>query len=213
MIGNVLYWFELLAVGVFALTGAIVAARNKMDPVAFIILATITGIGGGTIRDAVLATPAFWLNDPVDLLVCAAVAVIVFLSRATFVELERQRGPLRVLPWADALGLALFAVAGTERALLAGAHPIAAVVLGTITASFGGILRDVIIGRTTLIATREIYITAAFLAALVYVLALSLIGNGVVAALLGFAAGFGLRAGAILFGWSLPTVESWHWKK
>jgi uncharacterized membrane protein YeiH len=213
MVEAVLFWFELLAVAVFALTGAIVAARNKMDPVAFVILATITGIGGGTIRDAVLATPAFWLSDPLDLLVCATVAILVFLSRATFVELERQRGPLRVLPWADALGLALFAVAGTERALLAGAHPIAAVVLGTITASFGGIVRDVIIGKTTLIATREIYITAAFLAAVVYIVAFKLTGLGVAAALLGFAAGFGLRAGAIVFGWSLPTVESWHWRK
>jgi uncharacterized membrane protein YeiH len=213
MIQNFVYWFELLAVAVFALTGAIVAARNKMDPVAFIILATMTGIGGGTIRDAVLATPAFWLSDPIDLVICAAVAIMVFLSRATFVEQERHRGPLRVLPWADALGLALFAVAGTERALVAGAHPIAAIVLGTITASFGGILRDVIIGRTTLIATREIYITAAFLAALVYVVALSATSHAVIAALLGFVAGFGLRAGAILFGWSLPTVESWHWKK
>jgi uncharacterized membrane protein YeiH len=146
MIDNFLYWIEVVAVGVFALTGAIVAARGKMDPVAFVILATVTGIGGGTIRDAILATPAFWLTDPIDLLMCAVVAIAVFLSRATFVELERQRGPLRILPWADALGLVLFAVAGSERALEAGAHPASAVVLGTITASFGGIVREVFIG-------------------------------------------------------------------
>src|SRR5262245_31785916 len=131
MIANLLYWFELLAVAVFALTGAIVAAQNKMDPVAYVILATVTGIGGGTIRDALLAVPAFWLRDPDDLLICAGVAVAVFLSRATFVELEKKPMRLRVLPWADAVGLALFAVVGAERALTAGSHPIAAIVLGT----------------------------------------------------------------------------------
>jgi uncharacterized membrane protein YeiH len=209
MVANALDWIELVAVGVFALTGAIVAARNKMDPVAFIILATVTGIGGGTIRDAILATPAFWLNDPIDLIVCAAVAIAVFLSRATFVELERQRGALRVLPWADALGLTMFAVAGAERALVTGAHPVAAIVLGAITASFGGIIRDVFIGKTTLIASREVYITAALVAATVYVAIQQTVGHATAAALIGMLAGFVLRAGAIVFGWSLPTSESW----
>jgi uncharacterized membrane protein YeiH len=209
MIANLIYWFELLAVAVFALTGAIVAAQNKMDPVAYVILAVVTGIGGGTIRDALLAVPAFWLSDPADLLMCAAVAIVVFVSRATFVELERNPGPWRVLPWADAIGLALFAVVGAERALVAGAHPISAIVLGTVTATFGGVVRDVFIGQTTLIVKREIYITAAMLAASVYVLIFYVTGNVAAAALIGFAAGFCLRAAAVLFKWTLPTVEGW----
>ena len=130
-----------------------------------------------------------------------------FLEHVGFLEAVLyyggERGTL------DAVGLALFAVVGAERALVANAHAVSAVVLGAVTATFGGVVRDVFIGKTTLIAKREIYITAAFLAALVYVALYKLVGTAVLAAVLGFAAGFGLRAAAILFDWTLPTVEDW----
>jgi uncharacterized membrane protein YeiH len=113
-----------------------------------------------------------------------------------------------VLLWADALGLALFAVTGTGKAMAAGVPALSAVALGTITATFGGIIRDIFAGTTPLVLRQEIYVTAAALGAGVTVslqalgLTPSLSGAG------GFAAAFGLRALAILRGWSLPTFPS-----
>lgn len=205
MIGELLFWLDVAAVAVFALTGAIVAARAQLDAVGFVVLGVATGIGGGTIRDAILATPAFWLAYPVDLLCCVGVALVAFLCRAWLHRAEGSDPRCNLLPWADAVGLALFAVTGTERALAAGAHPVSAIILGTITATFGGLVRDVIIGQSTLIARREIYITAALLAGAVYVLAGRLLGDALLPVLAGLAAGFGLRAAAILCRLQLPA--------
>jgi hypothetical protein len=113
--------FETIGVAVFALSGALMAARKGMDPFGFALLATLTGVGGGTIRDLLIGTrPVFWVGDPTDVLVCLIVAECVFVlgpKRVAMIEGGRQG---RVLLWADALGLALFAVSGTSKALAAG---------------------------------------------------------------------------------------------
>jgi uncharacterized membrane protein YeiH len=149
--------------------------------------------------------PVFWIQDPTDVLVCLVVAELVFAlgpERVAAIEGGR-RG--RALLWADGLGLALFAVMGTSKALVAGAPALSAVALGTVTATFGGIIRDIFAGTTPLVLRQEIYVTAAALGAAVMV-GLEAIGAGPVAsAAVGFVAGFTLRALAILRGWSLPT--------
>jgi uncharacterized membrane protein YeiH len=197
---------EALGVAVFALTGALVAARRGMDPFGFALLATVTGIGGGTIRDLLLGVrPVFWVTDPVDVIVCFGVAVATYAlgpSRVSRLEDGARGGALL---WADALGLALFAVMGTERALAAGASILPAIALGTITATFGGIIRDLLARTVPLVLRREIYVTAAALGAAI-VAAAPAAGLPVrFAAWLGFAAAFALRALAILRGWSLPA--------
>jgi uncharacterized membrane protein YeiH len=205
LLGAIGVWLDWIGVAVFALTGALVAARKGADPIGFVILATTTGIGGGTLRDLLLgAGPVFWISDPVDLLICAAVALVVFFGHPTFPVRAGDGRRLRVIIWADAVGMALFAVTGSERALVAGAPAVSAVVLGIMTATFGGIIRDVIIGQVTLIVSGEIYITAAAFGATVYVVARTLSGDALLAACLGMAAAFGLRALAIGLGWSLP---------
>jgi uncharacterized membrane protein YeiH len=194
-----LRWLDLAGIAVFAASGALVASRKQLDAVGFIVIASITGIGGGTVRDLLLGrTPVFWLRSPELLAVCAAVAVLVFFT-AHLVESR-----FRVLLWADALGLALYAVVGAEIALLAGADPWAAVLLGVVTASFGGIVRDVVCGEVPLILRREIYLTAAAAGAAAFV-ALRLLGvwrEPAVTA--GVLVGFGIRALALWRGWSLP---------
>ncbi len=196
---------EAFGVAVFALTGALVAARRGMDPFGFALLATVTGVGGGTLRDLLLGVrPVFWVTDPADVLVCLAVAAGTFLlgpRRVTALEGGR-RG--RLLLWADALGLALFAVMGAQKAMAAGAAGLTAVALGTVTATFGGIIRDLLAGATPLVLRQEIYVTAAALGAAIFVVA-RMGGLEAGAALLGFAGGFGLRALAIVRGWSLPA--------
>ena len=197
-----LRWLDLAGVAVFAASGALVASRKQMDAVGFVVIAAVTGFGGGTLRDLLLGrTPVFWLRAPELMAVAALVAVLVFFLA------HRVENRFRVLLWCDAVGLALYAVLGAEIALLAGADPWAAVLLGVVTASFGGILRDVVCNEVPLILRREIYLTAAAIGAATFV---GLRIEGIwrePAFLLGAGACFSIRAAALLFGWSLPGYK------
>ncbi|WP_240048306.1 trimeric intracellular cation channel family protein [Crenalkalicoccus roseus] len=196
-------WLDVAAIAVFAASGALVASRKQMDAVGFVLMAVLTGFGGGTVRDLLLGrTPVFWLGAPELLAVCAGVAVLVFFTA----HLLESR--FRALLWADAVGLALYAVVGAEIALLAGANPWAAVLLGVATATFGGILRDVVCNEVPLILRREIYVTAAAAGAATLVV---LQGQGVprdTAVVAGLLVGFLIRAAALLRGWSLPSYRA-----
>lgn len=193
---------DWLGVAVFAISGALVASRKRMDVVGFALLGTVTGIGGGTVRDLLLGQlPVFWVREPAYLVACVAVAALVFLTA----HLPHSR--YRVLLWFDALGLALFAVTGAERALLAGAGPVVAVAMGVITAAFGGIIRDVLGGESPVVLSREVYVTAALLGATVFVAAVGLGAGREVAIALGVVAGFALRGAALSQGWSLPRYR------
>jgi uncharacterized membrane protein YeiH len=196
---TMLDWF---GVAVFAVTGALVASRKQMDIFGFALLGTVTGIGGGTLRDVLLGQlPVFWVGQPLYLVTCAAVSCVVFFTA----HLPQSR--YRLLLWFDAVGLVLFAITGAEKAMLSGADPVVAVAMGVITATFGGIIRDVIGGESTIVLSREIYVTAALLGALTFV-ALSLAGLPREIALgVAFAAGFTLRGLALHNGWSLPRYR------
>ncbi|WP_281024041.1 trimeric intracellular cation channel family protein [Microvirga flavescens] len=201
--------FEAIGVAVFALTGALMAARKGMDPFGFALLATVTGVGGGTIRDLLLGEPVFWVGKPTDVFVCLIVAEIVFAlgpQRVAALEGGRRRGLL--LLWADALGMALFTVMGTGKALAAGVPFMSAIVLGTITATFGGIIRDILAATTPLVLKKDIYVTAAALGSGVMVGLQGLGLDPFLASATGACAAFGLRALALLRGWSLPSFPS-----
>jgi len=192
----VLDWLGIVA---FTITGALVAARNQMDAVGFILLGTVTGIGGGTLRDLLLDVhPVLWVARPHYLAVCIGVSLLVFFTA------DRIHARMRLLLWADAIGLAVFATVGAERALGAGTSALVAVVMGVIAACFGGIIRDLLGEARSIIFTYEIYVTAALAAALVLVAAYHAGLPREVAVPAALLAGFGLRAGSLLFGWSLP---------
>lgn len=192
---------DWLGIVVFAITGALVASRKQMDLVGFVLLGTVTGVGGGTLRDVLLDVPVFWVCQPAYLIVCTAVSAVVFFTA----HIPQSRH--RLLLWLDAVGLALFAAAGAEAALLAGAGPVVAAAMGMITATFGGMLRDVLGGESPVILSREIYASAA-LAGAVTVTALSGAGAGREAALAsGFAVAVAIRAAALRWGWSLPRYR------
>jgi len=192
-------WFGLC---VFAVTGALVASRKEMDVVGFVLLASVTGVGGGTVRDLVLGlAPVFWVAAPGYLLACVGVAVAVFF----LAHIPASR--YRVLLWLDAVGLAVFAVTGAERALGAGTGVTVAVAMGVATASFGGIIRDLLGGESPVILRREIYVTAALAGALAFALAAQAGVAREVALGVGFAVAFGLRAAGLWWGLSLPRYR------
>ncbi|EFH13291.1 trimeric intracellular cation channel family protein [Teichococcus cervicalis] len=185
----------------FAASGALVASRKQMDPVGFVLIAATTAFGGGTVRDLLLGRPVAWLNTPGLVLMAALVALVLFFTAH---RLERR---FTALLWADAVGMAVFAVSGAEAALSAGASPWAAILFGMMTATFGGALRDVICGELPLILRKEIYATAAAAGAALFV-ALTLAGlERGPAVLAGMALAFAIRAAALQRGWSLPAYK------
>ncbi|MFK7886376.1 MAG: trimeric intracellular cation channel family protein [Gammaproteobacteria bacterium] len=189
---------DYIGVAVFAVSGAIAASRRRLDLVAFIFFATMTGIGGGTLRDLILDVPVFWTEAPEYLGVCALAAVgMWFLADRA----EHWGRPLR---WADAVGLAAYSVMGAAKALGVGSPPSVAIVMGVSTATFGGVMRDLVAGEPSVIIRPEIYLTAAFLGAGTFALLSSLGLNAWWAAGFGFSAALLLRGGAIIKGWHLP---------
>ncbi|MEI9905367.1 MAG: trimeric intracellular cation channel family protein [Asticcacaulis sp.] len=191
------FWLDYAAVAVFAVSGALAAARRRHDIITFGFFAAITGVGGGTLRDLLIGAPVFWVQRPGYVMVCLVAAALVWL-------LGNRGWRFRALLWLDALGLAAYAVVGAAKALSLGVHPFSAVVMGVLTTCFGGIIRDVLAGEPNLLVRREIYVTAALLGATIFVV-LKVFGVGFwPAALAGFAGALALRAAAIHYGLSLP---------
>jgi uncharacterized membrane protein YeiH len=188
---------DYLGVGIFAITGALVAARKNRDFVAFVAFAIFTGVGGGTLRDLLMGVPVFWVHSSGYLLVCLLGASAVWLLGENL-----WRSP--ALIWLDAIGLSAYAMLGAWKALVVGIPPGVAVVMGTITATFGGLLRDLFSGTPSALLQRELYITAAIAAAGVFVASRQFVSEIFVCSLLAFLTGFTLRAGAILWHWTLP---------
>lgn len=203
MIQQLIHLLDWFGIFVFSATGALVASRKEMDLVGFALLGSVTGIGGGTIRDLILGVqPIFWVEQPAYLVAC------IIISTATFFFAHILHHRYRLLLWLDAVGLALFAVTGSSSALAHGASPVIAVAMGVASASFGGIIRDILGGGSPIILRQEIYITAALAGALVYVL-LSRTGiHEDVTIFLGFLAAFGLRAMGLYWGLSLPRYRA-----
>lgn len=196
---RLIFALDLLGVAVFAATGALTASRKELDIVGFALLAAVTGIGGGTLRDLLLGlAPVFWVGQPVYLWLAGAAALLTFLVAP---HLERR---LPALLWADAAGLAAFSVMGAQTAIEAGAGPAVTVLMGTMTATFGGLIRDVVCNETPLLLRREIYATAAAVGALTLVLGQAVGLPPTLAAAAGLLTAFATRAMGILLGLSLP---------
>lgn len=199
---SIIALLDLAGVAVFAISGALVASRKCLDPVGFAFIATVTGIGGGTMRDLLLGHTVFWLHQPIYVAVCVSVALAVYLI-APHIEYR-----FRVLVWADALGLSLFCVLGASVANEAGFGGVIAVVMGMLSATFGGLIRDVLCGEIPLILRKEIYATAALSGALVFTLLDLLSLPYPVAELGGIFACFIVRALGLSLGLSLPGYRT-----
>jgi uncharacterized membrane protein YeiH len=199
---NLLLFLDYAGIAVFAATGALAASRKQLDIIGFLFLAGVTAIGGGTFRDLVLDVPVFWIANHDYLLVCAIVAAAVFFA-AHLVESR-----YRLLLWLDAVGLAAYSVFGAYKGLEVTGSPVIAVVAGVLTATFGGILRDLLAGEASVLLRPEIYVTAAMSGSVAYVLA-DLGGSPAGgAALIAFSIAFCVRGGALAYGWTFPPYKS-----
>ncbi|KZN37277.1 trimeric intracellular cation channel family protein [Pseudoalteromonas luteoviolacea] len=157
------HWFDLLGVMVFAISGTLLAHRKHMDGFGVVVLATVTGIGGGTIRDVILDTPVFWLHDSSYFFaIFAAVAVSIWW-------LNRQRTvPMQLLLTADAFGLAFFAVMGMQKAMSIGMPDTTVIIMGVLTGCFGGVIRDVLADEIPMLLKGELYAITCILGGVVY---------------------------------------------
>lgn len=191
----------------FAISGALVAGRKRMDIVGVVMLGSIVAVGGGTIRDVLVGDlPVFWVNDPTFIVVGAvtALATIPLARSGTLAVMQHYN----LVQLSDSAGMALFVVTGANVALAAGANNLAAAIVGVISGVGGGIIRDVMANRIPEVFTRGHFrASGAFAGALLYVFLLGTSVSALVAALLSVALIFGFRSLSIFLGWGVPTVK------
>ena len=197
-----LFAFDLIGIFVFALSGGVLAVRHRLDLFGVLVLACVTAVTGGIVRDVLIgAIPPASLADWRYLATAMLAGMVTFWWHGS---IERLRNPVQLF---DAAGLALFAVLGTGKALAFGLSPFAATLLGIITGIGGGIARDLLVARTPVVLQAELYAVAALAgggeAALAHVAGLPQTPAMAVGALVCF----GLRYMAIRHGWHLPVAR------
>ena len=191
----------MFGTAIFAISGVLLAGRLKMDPFGVTVLASVTAIGGGTIRDMALgATPVFWITDTNYLLVIFVTCILTML-----IIRKPKRLPWYVLPVSDAIGLAVFVGIGVEKALSYNADPMVAVIMGVITGCGGGIIRDVLAREVPMVLRSEVYATACIIGGIVHTIALEFNIQSSTAMLFGVATTLVIRLAAIRWHLSLPT--------
>lgn len=204
-IAQAIYALDLFGVAVFAVSGSLVAGRKRMDIFGVLVLALVTALGGGTLRDLLLDSgPIFWIDN------LSYVLVVVAISILTFIAVRLLPVPRLVLLISDALGLAVFTMIGTAKALDATNSGIVAIIMGVMTGIAGGIIRDVLSAEVPLVLRKEIYATASLCGSLVYVLMSHLNLSSVATIVLSIITTLSIRLAAIRWGLSLPLFMSKH---
>lgn len=194
-----LYSLDLFGTAVFAISGAWLACRKEMDIFGALVLAFVTAVGGGTIRDLLIgATPVFWVKDTLYVLTILASTAFAILMRKSNRRLEI---PLLL---ADALGLAVFVVIGVSKALSFGAEPIVAVMMGILTGCGGGAIRDVLAGEVPVVLRQEIYASAAMVGGAAYIALSFMFGETGFVAVVSSVVVFVMRLLSLYKGVSLP---------
>ena len=199
---DLVYWSGMSAVAVSAITGVLEAGRKPIDLFGVVLVALTSALGGGTLRDLLLARTVFWVADQTYLVAAIGAGV------ATFVLVRLVRLPANLFLVPDALGLALFTVIGTEAALAYGAPWFVATFLGVVTGVVGGVLRDILCNELPLVFSGELYATASWAGAVVFIGLLQAGLAGSLAAAIAMAAIFATRIAAIRWRLTLPNFAA-----
>ncbi len=196
-----LFIIEVVGTIAFAISGMRLAAYKHFDLFGAYTVGLVTAIGGGTLRDLLLDIPVFWLQTPTYLAVTGISLVTVLIFRKVLVSMDRT------LFIFDAIGLALFVVIGIQKTIVAGYPWWAAMVMGTITGSFGGVVRDILINEEPLFFRKDIYATACLAGGIVYWV-IAICGGSLVFQQAACAVTIiGLRVCVLLFNWHLPILS------
>ena len=198
-----LHYLDLIGTVVFAITGLLAARRKQLDLFGAIVIAMVTAIGGGTLRDLIIDEPVFWTQDDTYIYIVVISALFLFFF-ARF-----RRLPVRLLLFLDALGLAVFTVIGTQKALALGFSDPIAIMTGIMTGVVGGIIRDVLVGEVPLVFRKEIYATASFVGASIFLLMEHAGFEIDVAVIVSIFITLLMRVWAIMFNIELPVFISY----
>ncbi|PIB36589.1 hypothetical protein BFP72_14855 [Reichenbachiella sp. 5M10] len=197
-----IYTLNLVGTVVFAISGALTASDYKMDGFGSVVIAFITALGGGTIRDLLLDYhPIGWVGDPYYLYAVLIAVLLSYLFKRWIVKLRRTMFLF------DTIGIGLFAVLGTQKTLGLDIHYSIAMMMGVISAVFGGVMRDVLIGRVPLIFRKEIYATACLAGVIIYVLLLPLALPYYLTLIIPITFIMVIRLLAVKYEWSLPGIK------
>lgn len=199
---NLLYILDLLGTFVFAISGFLTASGKRFDLFGASVIAFVTAVGGGTIRDVLIGIqPVAWMLDLNYLYIILAAIILSSLFKKHIIKFKRT------LFLFDTIGIGIFTIIGMQKTLGVDLHPIIAILMGTTSAVFGGVLRDILSGEIPLIFRKEIYATACILGASIFLLADYFIGQANIVILLTVAVIIALRLLAIKYKWALPRFQ------
>jgi len=195
------YTIDILGTIAFAISGVLVALDKKMDPFGILIIAFVTSIGGGTLRDVLIGqTPVGWMKDMTFVYVISAATVFAIIFKS---KIDYLRTSLFLF---DTIGIGLYTVVGVEKGLSAELHPIICIALGTMSACFGGVIRDILCNEIPVIFRKEIYATACILGGFSYFLIRKLPIDGDIVFILSGIVVIVVRLVAVKFKISLPSL-------
>ena len=195
--------FEVIGTLAFALSGLIEAARKKLDLVGMAMVSGLAAFGGGTLRDILLdRRPFFWVENEI----WVWILILICVGALLFMRSRHLEPTARAMQWPDAIGLGAFTAGGTQLALSAGLPAVISVIMGVLTAIFGGVLRDIVVNEIPKAFSDHIpYAVIAFTGGWVVVGLGALNVEAFIAVAVGAVFTIALRVAALLFGWRLPT--------
>lgn len=197
-----IFILDLLGVIAFAISGVLTAIKKRMDPFGILIVAFVTALGGGTLRDLLLNAPVAWMKNITYVYIIISTTILAVIFHSKLVYLRRS------LFFFDTIGISLYTLIGLEKALEAGFSPPICIAIGTMTACFGGVIRDILSNEIPVIFHKEIYATACILGGSIYFVLKDLpISDGFVFIATGSVI-FIVRSLAVFFDLQLPSIYS-----
>ncbi|MCL4804229.1 MAG: trimeric intracellular cation channel family protein [Anaerolineae bacterium] len=189
---------SFVAIAVFAITGVLAGLRKEADIFSLLVFGLVTALGGGTIRDLLLGVPVFWVSELTYVWVAVGAAVLTFFLYRLFSQFYR------LLLYLDAIGVALFTIQAIDKVIGLGYDPLIAVIMGVITGIGGGLVRDVLTDRPTLLMTKDLYATPILVGSIIYLLFLYFVPGFAFSWLVAMVLIFTTRAAAIYWDLKMP---------
>jgi len=199
---SLLLLIDILGTISFSISGVLTAAKKRMDPFGIFIIAFVTAVGGGTLRDVLIDAPVFWMYDIRFVYVIAGATVLAIILRKKLAYVRKS------LFLFDTIGIALYTVIGVEKGISAGFPPIICISLGVMSACFGGVIRDILCNEIPIIFRKEIYATACIAGAVTYFLLLNTSLNNNFIVFISGGIVIVIRILAVVFKLQLPTIYS-----